>query len=149
MAGHDELRQKSAISLAAFGSDSQDEDKVRRAAAPSHRRHPRQFLIFRNFTCQLPQISNISPAVPSHRGALRNVTDAGRDAVDAGSVGRVRGSQGRLSWTCERTKGARTIGADADGEVVWSWHPLLVLNRRRLVARPGLTNLNPLVTVAT
>jgi hypothetical protein len=39
-------------------------------------------------------------AVPSHRGALRNVTDAGRDAVDADAL--------------------LTNGAEADGEVVWS-----------------------------
>ena len=39
--------------------------------------------------------------VPSHQGALANVINAGRDAVDAdGALGR---------------------GLDADGEVVWSW----------------------------
>jgi hypothetical protein len=35
-------------------------------------------------------------------------------------------------------KRARTNGADADGEVVWSWHPLLMLNRRRQVGPTGL-----------
>jgi hypothetical protein len=38
--------------------------------------------------------------VLSHRGALRNVTNAGRDAVDADAL--------------------LTNGAEADGEVVWS-----------------------------
>jgi hypothetical protein len=47
------------------------------------------------------QITFISPAVPSHRGALAIVTDAGRDAVDA--------------------SGASDESAQlADGEVVWS-----------------------------
>ncbi len=32
------------------------------------------------------QISSLSRAVPSHRGALRNVINAGRDAVDAVSM---------------------------------------------------------------
>ena len=38
----------------------------------------------------------------------------------------------------------------ADGEVVWSWHPLLVLNRRRLVILTGIgQTFNPQMTVAT
>jgi hypothetical protein len=42
------------------------------------------------------------------------------------------------------------IGALADGEAVWFWHPLLVLNSRRLVGPTGRRqNLNPLVTVTT
>ena len=39
-------------------------------------------------------------AVPSHRGALRNVNNAERDAMDA--------------------EGAKTKVPEADGEVVWS-----------------------------
>ena len=47
------------------------------------------FLNFRNIACRLTQISNIYTPVPSHmRGARAIVTDAGRDAVDAGSVRR-------------------------------------------------------------
>ena len=34
----------------------------------------------------LTQISSLSRTVPSHRGALRNVINAERDAVDAGSM---------------------------------------------------------------
>jgi len=50
---------------------------------------------------QFPQITSLSPTVPSHRGALAIVTDAGRDAVDA--------------------SGASDESAQlADGEVVWS-----------------------------
>ena len=38
----------------------------------------------------------------------------------------------------------------ADCEAVWFWHPLLVLNLRRLVAQPGIRrNLNPQMTVTT
>jgi hypothetical protein len=50
----------------------------------------------------------------------------------------------------EHSSGTLTNDANADGEVVWSWHPLLVLNLRRL-SHPNraLTNLNPLMTVAT
>jgi hypothetical protein len=48
-----------------------------------------------------PQITSISPAVPSHsEGRLAIVTDAGRDAVDADAL--------------------LTNGAEADGEGVWS-----------------------------
>ena len=51
------------------------------------------------FPSRPTQISSLIRAVPSLRGALRNVTNVGRDAVDAG--------------------GARDEGAAADGEVVW------------------------------
>jgi hypothetical protein len=41
-----------------------------------------------------------------------------------------------------------TIGAYADGKAVWFWHPLLVLNSRRLVGPTGRgQNLNPRMTV--
>jgi hypothetical protein len=38
------------------------------------------------FPSSLTQISSLNRTVPSHRGALRNVINAGRDAVDAGSM---------------------------------------------------------------
>ena len=38
------------------------------------------------FRFHLTQISSLSRAVPPHRGALRNVINAERDAVDAGSM---------------------------------------------------------------
>ncbi len=67
-----------------------------------------------------------------------------------GSVGRCQGMAGRVDTARELTNGTLTNGAKADGEVVWSWHPLLVLNLRRL-SQPDrvLTNLNPPMTVAT
>jgi hypothetical protein len=49
-------------------------------------RAPVQPLLQKYFSSRLTQISNISIAVPSLRGALAIVTDAGRDAVDAGGA---------------------------------------------------------------
>jgi hypothetical protein len=62
----------------------------------------RHFAQFPNFSKALDatRISDYTYFVPSHRGALRNVTDAGRDAVDA--------------------DGAFDEALEADGEVVWS-----------------------------
>ena len=45
---------------------------------------------------------------------------------------------GRVDKARELTNGTRTNGANADGEAVWFWHPLLVLNSRRLVGPTGL-----------
>jgi hypothetical protein len=44
---------------------------------------PVQSALQKYFPSFLTQISSLSRAVPSHRGALRNVINAGRDAVDA------------------------------------------------------------------
>ena len=53
------------------------------------------------FALGVGQIKSRTHAIPSHRGALRNVTDAERDAVDA--------------------SGAKDEGTLlADGEAVWS-----------------------------
>src|SRR6266404_531671 len=50
----------------------------------------------------------------------------------------------------ERTPARRRTMLFTDGEVVWSWHPLLVLNLRRRVGPTGRRQaLNPLMTVAT
>jgi hypothetical protein len=59
---------------------------------------PVQPLQQKYFPSRPTQIKSIFIAVPSHRGALRNVINAGRDAVDV--------------------DGARTNVPDADGEVV-------------------------------
>src|SRR5882757_7417599 len=50
-------------------------------------------------TSRLPQISNISLTVPSHRGALRNVINAGRDAVDADGA-QDEGANSRTAKSC-------------------------------------------------
>jgi hypothetical protein len=62
-----------------------------------------QPLLQKYFPSRLTQITSISITVPSLRGALRNVINAGRDAVDAG--------------------GAFDNGADAYGQVVSFWRP--------------------------
>jgi hypothetical protein len=50
----------------------------------------------------------------------------------------------------ERFAACETIGALADGKAVWCRHPLLVPSwRRRNQIRPGLTSLNPPMTVTT
>ena len=66
------------------------------------------------------------------------VTDVGVGCGGRGSVGRANVVAGR-ALARERSDGAQTNGAFADGKTVWSWHPLLVLNWRRFSqARPGL-----------
>ncbi len=71
--------------------------------------------IFR-LTCRANQSYQLAPSRPA-RGALRNVTNVGRDAVDVAALAR----RWNRSAACrERSTGAQTNGADADGEVVWS-----------------------------
>jgi hypothetical protein len=53
------------------------------------------------------------------KGRLAIVTDAGRDAVDAAASGVQRDC--RASFGLRAVTGTQTNGADADGEVVWSW----------------------------
>jgi hypothetical protein len=61
----------------------------------------------------------------------------GRDAVDA-TMPCAHEIAGRVQ-TRERSREAReTGGIVADGEVVWSWHPLLMLSRAEASsAQPG------------
>ena len=43
----------------------------------------------------------------------------------------------------------KTNDAEADGEIVWSWHPMLVSSLRRLVGPTGRDKtFNPKATVA-
>ncbi len=61
-----------------------------------------RFLIFRNSACRLTQISSICWPSRPNRGALRNVINAGRDAVDAGGAkdeGAFRGRRSRVVLT--------------------------------------------------
>src|SRR5882762_4850147 len=48
--------------------------------------NPVQPLLQKYSASRFTQIKSISPAVLSHRGALRNVINAGRDAVDADAL---------------------------------------------------------------
>src|SRR5882672_6955365 len=82
--------------------------------------------------------SRNSPSDPTE-GRIAIVTDAGLDAVDAAASGaqvNCRAGFG-LSQTRERSNGAQTNGAEADGKAVWSWHPLLVSSWRRHVGPTG------------
>src|SRR6266403_1996927 len=94
-----------------------------------------------------PRIKNIlvfvlpkSDAYPStsrpSEGRSRVVTNAGRDAVDARASGAQWQSQGEMNLVSGQPA-CKMIGALADGEAVWFWHPLLVLNSRRLVGPTG------------
>ena len=87
-----------------------------------------------------------SPVPPHQEGRIAIVTDVDAGCGGRGSVGRAWQQGGRTAR--ERSGGARTNGAEtfsrklrrdryqarraafsktgADGEVVWSWHPLLV-----------------------
>jgi hypothetical protein len=65
-----------------------------------------------------------------HEGRFAIVTDAGWDAMDAAASGVQLGSQGGLLSVSD-VRHVSTNGADADGEGVWSWHPLLVSSWRR------------------
>ena len=62
------------------------------------------------FTCRLTQITPISPAIPPHRGALRNVTDAERDAVDADAPMDDRRGGGRQNRVVLTSRRWRQVG---------------------------------------
>ena len=116
---------------------------------------------------RLTQITSLfRPSRPTE-GRLAIVTDAGRDAVDAAASGTRLVFAGRVFR--ERSNGVRTNGAStpppkcarqhmagrglvevaAYGKTMWSWHPLLVLNRRRFTSPTGLRcTFNPPMTVA-
>src|SRR5439155_18852095 len=91
------------------------------------------------------QFTDSCRPVPSE-GRSRVVTNAGRDAVDARAPGALA-IAGRHEPR-ERFAACKMIGALAYGEAVWFWHPLLVLNSRRLVGPTGLRQtFNPRMTV--
>jgi hypothetical protein len=88
---------------------------------------------------RLTQITSYPSSSRPSEGRIMIVTDVGhgmrwtrqRRARDV--------MAGRVSLeTCERSNGAQTNDANADGKTVWSWHPLLVLNWRRCVGPTGL-----------
>jgi hypothetical protein len=67
--------------------------------------------------------------------------------VDVRASGAQWQSQGEMNLVSGQLA-CKMIGALADGEAVWFWHPLLVLNSRRLVGPTGCRqSLNPRMTV--
>jgi hypothetical protein len=87
------------------------------------------------FRLRLTQISSLSRTVPSHRGALRNVINAGRDAVDAdGALDELR-----LRWT------AKSCGPDAPTLESSRWRQL----RRRRWQKSPVTGESTKETVKT
>jgi hypothetical protein len=80
------------------------------------------FSVFRNkFHFSDYPNQNYIPRIPSQfEGRIRIVRDAGRGAVDAGSVGRVDMVAGRVSEKPVSGQGAQTYGAEAYGKIVWA-----------------------------
>src|SRR5712692_7918528 len=108
---------------------------------------PVQPCLQKYFPSRLTQITSISLAVSS---LWRGVS---RSSRTRGGMRWTRERQARKAIAGrdeprERFAACKTIGALADGKAVWSWHPLLVLNSRRL-SRPDRVrqNLNPRMTV--
>ena len=120
-----------------------------------------------NRSCPVSSGKSVLPARPvlsRQEGRFAVVTNAGWDAVDAAASARNWCSQGGPS--CERSTGAQTNGAStpspklrlaahgpsralvkvaAYGEIVWSWHPLLMLSLAEAKpAQPGEVAVNPL-----
>src|SRR6267142_5351002 len=92
--------------------------------------------VFSEMACPAP-FAKIFPFAPDpnqftesrrlvpHEGRIAIVTDAGRDAVDARASGAQWQSQGEMNLVSGQPA-CKMIGALADGEAVWFWHPLLV-----------------------
>src|SRR5438034_7509293 len=84
------------------------------------------------------QISSLIRTVSSQGGAIARRHERGAGCGGRGSVRRCQGMAGRADKARELTNDTRTNDADADGEAVWFWHPLLVLNPWRQVGPTGL-----------
>src|ERR1700676_162646 len=93
------------------------------------------------FRIRLTRIKSISIASRPTEGRSRVVTSAGRDAVDARASGAPWQSQGEMNLVSGQLA-RETNDVLADGKAVWFWHPLLVLNSRRL-SRPDRAQTKP------
>jgi hypothetical protein len=81
--------------------------------------------------------SFITRAVPPERGAYRDRHERGAGCGGRGGVGRAWRSQGGFFEPVSDAAARRTNDASAYGEVVWSWHPLLMPSPRRRVSPTG------------
>src|SRR5437763_15158387 len=102
-----------------------------------------QPLLQKYFPSHLTQITSRSRTVPSHRGAVRDRYGRGAGCGGREGVRRAMAVAGR-DEPRERFAACKMIGALADGKAVWFWHPLLVLNSRRL-SRPDRALYKPLI----
>src|ERR1700687_2441007 len=89
------------------------------------------------FRSRLTQIKSISSAVSSPRGAYRDRHGRGAGCGGRGSAGRETGLQGGSNGLVSNQTARRRTALFADGEAVWSWHPLLVSSWRRHVGPTG------------
>jgi hypothetical protein len=97
-----------------------------------------QSLYTKIFRFPFPLNQWLSCAIPAREeGRTRRHERWARDAVDAKVSRALMKSQGGLNLVSD-LPARKTSGTIADGEVVWSWHPLLMPSRRRFwSARPG------------
>ena len=83
------------------------------------------------------QTYNARRLIP-HEGRIAIVTDVGMGCGGRENVVRADMIAGRIDEIRERSGARETSGMVADGEVVWSWHPLLVSSLAEVLsARPG------------
>jgi hypothetical protein len=75
-------------------------------------------------------ISTTSRHPVPNEGRIAIVTDVGTGCGGRGSVARATWLQGGFNSVSNERR-ARRATQRADGEVVWSWHPLLMSSRRR------------------
>ena len=82
-------------------------------------RLPVQSPLQKYFVSRLTQIRCISKSSSPDRGVFRDRHERGAGCGGRGSVRRCQGMAGRVDKARELTNGTQTIGALADGEVVW------------------------------
>ncbi len=89
----------------------------------------------KNISLRASPKSNLQ--LPTSRLNKRGVSRSSRTwSAGCGGRGSVGARGNRRASFRERSAGARTNGAAADGEVVWSWHPLLVSSLAEVFVGP-------------
>ncbi len=101
----------------------------------------------KQFASPRSQITCVLRPSRLERRALAIVTNVGAGSGGRGSIVAC-GSAGRVPGSREHSVGAKTNDPATYGEAVWSWHPLLVSNRRRCCRPTGSDKtINPAMTV--